>query len=87
MVKTLRASLRPRYAVTVSGFCLNENLNTFYPCVGFIASDGTWSYLSAINALEGSNIYYIYHANDSINRLTRFRVWLTGSWATNTNGV
>lgn len=87
VVKTLSSPYRPKYSVSVSGWCRNESNSTFYPCLGSINNDGTWSYLSALNSLSMTTPYYIYHKNDGINKLKNFLVWLTGAWATNTNGT
>ena len=83
----LPAAYRPRSAVTVAGFCENQSSGGFYPCVGVLLSDGTWSYVSAINELGQATPYYIYHQNNSIDRRSNFKLWLAGSWATNTNGA
>lgn len=85
VVKTLPSAYRPKYAVTVSGWCFNNNTNGYYPCIGSINNDGTWRYLTAMDTLGMSSEYYIY--NSGTNRLSRFNVWLTGAWATNTNGA
>lgn len=84
VVKTLAAAYRPKANVTVSGWCYNNTNKGFYPCVGRLNTNGTWSYLSAITELGGAQ-YYIY--TSSINRLSNFNLWLTGAWATNTNGA
>ena len=83
----LSNNYRPKSAVTVSGWCFNENSNGWYPCIGSVLADGTWAYLSAINELGQPVPYYIYHADQGIDRRSYFRVWLTGAWATNTNGA
>ena len=86
VVKTLSSSLRPKYAITISGWCVNETSGNFYPCLGTVLNTGEWTYLSAIDSASKNNLYYIYHRDNNINRLTNFLVYLTGAWATNTNG-
>ena len=87
VVKTLASAYRPRYAVTVSGWCLNNSTKGFYPLVGMIMNDGTWNYLTAMNEMGMTTAYYIYNKDQGVNRLSRFNVWLTGAWATNVNGA
>ena len=87
VIKTLSAAYRPRKAVTVSGWCYNDNSGGWYPCIGGIRADGTWAYVSAINELGQSVPYYIYNVDQSVDRRPYFRLWLTGAWATNTNGA
>ena len=87
VIITLPAAYRPRSAATVAGFCLNESSNGFYPCIASVLSDGTWAYVSAINELGQSPPYYIYNQSQSIDRRKNFKLWLGGSWATNTNGA
>lgn len=87
VVKTLDAAYRPKKAVVVSGWCLNNNTEGFYPCVGLLKTDGTWNYLSALNELGQKTPYYIYNPNQSADVRGRFNVWLNGAWATNTNGT
>lgn len=86
VIVTLPTAYRPRSAATVAGFCQNESSNGFYPCIGSILSDGTWTYVSAINELGQETPYYIYNQSQDIDRRSNFKVWLAGSWATNTNG-
>lgn len=85
VVKTLSSPYRPKYQVTVSGWCLNNNTKGYYPCVGVINNNGTWSYLTAMTDLGMTSEYYIY--NENTNILSRFNLWLTGAWVTNTNGT
>lgn len=87
VIKTLSAAYRPRKAVTVSGWCYNDNSGGWYPCIGGLRADGTWAYVSAINELGQSVPYYIYNVDQSVDRRPYFRLWLTGAWATNTNGA
>lgn len=87
VIITLPAAYRPRSAATVAGFCENENSGGFYPCIGSVLSDGTWAYVSAINELGQATPYYIYNQNQGIDRRKNFKLWLGGSWATNTNGA
>lgn len=87
VIKTLSAAYRPRKAVTVSGWCYNDNSRGWYPCIGGLRADGTWAYVSAINELGQSVPYYIYNVDQSVDRRSYFRLWLTGAWATNTNGA
>lgn len=87
VVKTLAAAYRPKRTVVVSGWCLNNNTKGFYPCVGKLNANGTWSYLSALQELGQETPYYIYNASSGTNVLSRFSVWLVGAWATNTNGA
>ena len=87
VIKTLSAAYRPRKAVTASGWCYNDNSGGWYPCIGGLRADGTWSYVSAINELGQSVPYYIYNSSQSVDRRSYFRLWLTGAWATNTNGA
>lgn len=86
VIITLPSAYRPRSAATVAGFCENISSGGFYPCIGSVLSDGTWSYLSALNELGQSTPYYIYNRIQSIDRRSNFNVWLAGSWSTNTNG-
>ena len=86
VIITLPAAYRPRSAATVAGFCENISSGGFYPCIGSVLSDGTWAYVSALNELGQSTPYYIYNKIQSIDRRSNFRLWLGGSWATNTNG-
>lgn len=87
IIKTLSTAYRPRKAATVSGWCYNDNSGGWYPCIGGLRADGTWAYVSAINELGQSVPYYIYNVDQSIDRRKYFRLWLTGAWATNTNGA
>lgn len=87
VIKTLSAAYRPRKAVTVSGWCYNDNSGGWYPCIGGLRADGTWAYVSAINELGQSVPYYIYNVDQSVDRRSYFRLWLTGAWATNANGA
>ena len=86
VIITLPAAYRPRSAASVAGFCENISSGGFYPCIGSVLSDGTWAYVSALNEIGQSTPYYIYNKNQSIDRRSNFRLWLGGSWATNTNG-
>ena len=86
-VTALVSALRPISAVSVSGMCRNISTGKYYPCVGSIAADGTWNYLSALDNIGANTVYYIYSASNSIDRRSNFRVWLTGAWSTNTNGA
>lgn len=86
-VTALVSALRPISAVSVSGMCRNISTGKYYPCVGSIAADGTWNYLSALESIGAESVYYIYSASNSIDRRSNFRVWLTGAWSTNTNGA
>lgn len=87
VIKTMPDAYKPRYAVTLSGWCQNESNGVFYPCVACLANDGAWMYVSALSSFDMTTPYYIYHNNDNINRLSRFMLWLSGAWATNTNGT
>lgn len=87
VIVTLPTAYRPRSAATVSGFCLNENSNGFYPCIASILADGTWAYVSALNEFGQAPPYYIYNQSQSIDRRSYFKLWLGGSWSTNTNGA
>ena len=87
VIKTLSAAYRPKKAVTLSGWCYNENSSGWYPCIAGLRADGTWAYVSAINELGQSVPYYIYNVDQSVDRRPYFRLWLTGAWATNTNGA
>lgn len=87
VIITLPAAYRPRSVATVAGFCENISSGGFYPCIGSVLSDGTWSYVSALNELGQSTPYYIYNKIQSIDRRSNFRLWLGGSWSTNTNGA
>lgn len=78
---------KPTKAVSVSGWCKNENTGGYYPCVGGIKTDGTWSYLSALNELGQTTPYYIYNPTNSIDVRARFSVWLSGAWVTKTMGI
>lgn len=86
VIQTLDAAYRPIKSVTVSGWCYNDNSGGWYPCIGGLRANGTWSYVSAINELGQSAPYYIYNADQGVDRRSYFRVWLTGAWATNVNG-
>ena len=86
VIVTLPTAYRPRSAATVAGFCQNESSNGFYPCIGTILSDGTWAYVSAINELGQETPYYIYNQSQGVDRRSNFKLWLSGSWSTNTNG-
>ena len=86
VIITLPADYRPRSAATVAGFCENISSGGFYPCIGAVLSDGTWAYVSALNEIGQSTPYYIYNKNQSIDKRSNFRLWLGGSWSTNTNG-
>ena len=85
-VTALASAIRPISAVSVSGMCRNISTGNYYPCVGSIAADGRWNYLSALESIGADSVYYIYSASNSIDRRSNFRVWLTGAWATNVNG-
>ena len=88
VVKTLASAYRPRRAVTVSGWCRNKSNDRYFPCMGLINTDGTWSYLAALTSLNTDNgMYFIYNKSDGTSRLSNFGVWIHGAWATNTNGV
>ena len=88
VVKTLASAYRPRRAVTVSGWCRNKSNDRYFPCMGLINTDGTWSYLAALTSLNTDNgLYFIYNKSDGTSRLSNFGVWIHGAWATNTNGV
>ena len=87
VIITLPSAYRPRSAATVAGFCENIASGGFYPCIGSVLSDGTWSYVSALNELGQSTPYYIYNKSHGIDRRSNFRLWLGGSWSTNTNGA
>lgn len=88
VVKTLAPAYRPRRAVTVSGWCRNKSNDRYFPCMGFINTDGTWSYLAALTSLNTDNgLYFIYNKSDGTNRLSNFGVWIHGAWATNVNGL
>ena len=86
VIITLPSAYRPRSAATVAGFCENISSGGFYPCIGSVLSDGTWAYVSAINELGQATPYYIYNQSQDIDRRSNFKVWLAGSWSTNTNG-
>lgn len=88
VVSTLPANYRPSRAVTVSGWCRNISNGRYYPCMGLINTNGTWSYLTALTSLNtDESTYFIYNASDGTNRLANFSVWIHGAWATNINGV
>ena len=87
IIKNLPAAYRPRKAVTLSGWCYNENSSGWYPCIAGLRADGTWAYVSAINELGAAVPYYIYNTDQGVDRRAYFRLWLTGAWATNTNGA
>lgn len=88
VVKTLTSAYRPCRAVTVSGWCRNKSNDRYFPCMGIINTDGTWSYLAALTSLNTDNgLYFVYNKSDGTNRLSNFGVWIHGAWATNTNGV
>lgn len=82
----LSENYRPRSAAVVSGWCRNTSNNAYYPCVGVIGADGQWDYLSAMETIGTTSVYYIYNPSQSIDRRSRFQVWLTGAWSTSTNG-
>lgn len=82
----LSENYRPRSAAVVSGWCRNTSNNAYYPCVGVIGADGQWDYLSAMETIGATSVYYIYNPSQSIDRRSRFQVWLTGAWSTSTNG-
>ena len=86
VIVTLPTAYRPRSAATVAGFCENISSGGFYPCIGSVLSDGTWLYVSALTELGQSTLYYIYNQSQSVDRRSNFKVWLAGSWSTNTNG-
>ena len=87
VVVTLSKNYKPRGGkVAVSGWCQNKSNGEFYPCVGRINSDGSWAYLSAMTSFGMTDVYYIYNKSEGISRVSNFNVWLSGSWATNTNG-
>lgn len=87
IIKNLPAAYRPRKAVTLSGWCYNENSSGWYPCIAGLRADGTWAYVSAINELGAAVPYYIYNTGQGVDRRAYFRLWLTGAWATNVNGA
>lgn len=82
----LSENYRPRSAAVVSGMCRNTSNNAYYPCVGVIGADGEWDYVSALENAGDTSVYYIYNPSQSIDRRSRFQVWLTGAWSTSTNG-
>lgn len=86
VVKTLSSAYRPIKAAVASGFCYNTNSEGWYPCVAGIMPDGTWAYVSAINELGQSALYYIYNQSKNIDRRSYFRLWITGAWSTKVNG-
>ena len=86
VVKTLSPAYRPIKAVVASGFCYNTNSKGWYPCVAGIRPDGTWAYVSAINELGQSALYYIYNQSQNIDRRSYFQLWITGAWSTKVNG-
>ena len=83
----LSENYRPRSAAVVSGWCRNTSNNAYYPCVGVIGADGQWDYLSAMETIGTTSEYFIYNPRHSIDRRSRFQVWLTGAWSTSTNGA
>lgn len=87
VVKTLAPAYRPRRAVTVSGWFRNKSNDRYFPCMGLINTDGTWSYLSALTDLNSDGSLYFIYNKDGANRLSNFGVWIHGARATNTNGV
>lgn len=88
IVKTLGTAYRPvGKPATVTGWCKNNNTEGYYPCVGRINTDGKFRYLSALNQLGQTTPYYIYSEALDENVLSRFNVWLTGTWLTATNGT
>lgn len=88
IVKTLDAAYRPvGEPATVTGWCKNNNTGGFYPCVGRINTNGKFQYLSALNELGQTTPYYIYSEAAGENVLSRFNVWLTGTWITSVNGT
>ena len=87
IIKNLPVAYRPKKAVTLSGWCYNENSTGWYPCIAGLRADGTWAYVSAIDELGKSVPYYIYNTDQGVDRRAYFRLWLTGAWATNTNGA
>lgn len=87
IIKNLPAAYRPKKAVTLSGWCYNENSTGWYPCIAGLRADGTWAYVSAINELGAAVPYYIYNTDQGVDRRAYFRLWLTGAWATNVNGA
>lgn len=86
VIINLSENYRPRSAAVVSGWCRNTSNNAYYPCVGVIGADGQWDYLSAMETIGTTSVYYIYNPSQSIDRRSRFQVWLTGAWSTSTNG-
>lgn len=82
----LSQNYRPRSAITVSGWCRNQNTSGYYPCVGMVKSNGEWEYVSALEELGATEPYWIYKPNENIDFRSRFNLWLTGAWSTNTNG-
>lgn len=87
IIKNLPAAYRPKKAVTLSGWCYNENSTGWYPCIAGLRANGTWAYVSAIDELGKSVPYYIYNTDQGVDRRAYFRLWLTGAWATNVNGA
>lgn len=88
VVSTLPANYRPSRAVTVSGWCRNLSTGRYFPCMGLISTDGTWSYLCALTALNSdSGLYFIFNRSDGTNNLSNYNVWIHGAWATNVNGA
>jgi len=88
VVKTLTTAYRPiSEPATVTGWCKNNNTGGYYPCVGRINTNGKFQYLSALNELGQTTPYYIYSEALGENVLSRFNVWLTGTWLTATNGT
>lgn len=86
VIINLSENYRPRSTAVVSGWCRNTSNNAYYPCVGVIGADGQWDYLSAMETIGTTSVYYIYNPSQSIDRRSRFQVWLTGAWSTSTNG-
>ena len=87
IIKNLNSAYRPKKAVTLSGWCYNENSFGWYPCIAGLRADGTWAYVSAIDELGKSVPYYIYNSDQGVDRRSYFRLWLTGAWTTNVNGA
>ena len=87
VIKTVPSACKPKAAVCVSGFCKNNtNGGKFYPCTGEISNDGTWSVLFTTSTYGANEVYYLYSKGQGINNLSKFNVWLSGAWATDTNG-
>ena len=87
VIINLPENYSPRSAAVVSGVCRNTNNNAYYPCVGVIGADGQWDYVSALEHVGDTAVYYIYNPSQGIDRRSRFQVWLTGAWSTRTNGA